>query len=232
MNEISEKKSEILKSLNEQFVSNFLEIERKRLILRNHILKSIDNFSNSKKLSVVKKLADFGKEADTEIQIEKFFADTLPRLFKEMETFLYGGDKRMTCCLWQLGDEVFQDLRQSLIDDGNEDIISYLKEFLFTFDDIVRLNDRDIQKVLREVDTADLAKALLVSTEEAKEKIFTNMSVRAGTMLKEDIKYLKNVPRKDSFEARRKITNLILRFVDRGEIVIQHFEGDFLDEIY
>ena len=225
MNKISEKKSEILKSLNEQFVSNILKIERNRLILRNHILESIENFPADKKLSVTKKLADFGKEFDTEIQIEKFLTDTMWIFFEKMTTYLCGGDERFTDCLWELGEE-------SLMASGHEDVYKSIEEFLFTFDDIVRLDDRAIQKILREVDMVDLEKALLVSTEEAKEKILKNMSIRAGAMLTEDIKYLSGVPRRDSFMARKTVVNVVYRLAKCGEIVIPHFEGEILDDLY
>ena len=232
MNKISEKKSEILKSLSEQFISNILKIERKRLVLRNHILKSIENLPAEKKLSVTKKLADFGKEFDTEIQIKKFLSDTMQVFFEKMTTYLCGGDNRMTGCFWKLGDEVFQNIKESLIASGHEDIYKTIEEFLFTFDDIARLDDRDVQKLLREIDTVDLEKALLISTEEAKEKILNNMSVRAGAMIKEDIKYMKNVPRRDSFMARKRIVNAVYRLAKCGEITIHHFEGDVLDDLY
>jgi len=232
MNEISEKKSKILKSLNEQFVSNILKIERNRLILRNHILKTFENLPVEKKLFVTEKLADFGKEFDTEIQIEKFLTDTMWIFFEKMTTYLCGGDERFTDCLWELGDEVFQNIKESLIASGHEDIYKSIEEFLFTFDDIVRLDDRAIQKILREVDMVDLEKALLVSTEEAKEMILKNMSIRAGAMLTEDIKYLSGVPRRDSFMARKTVVNVVYRLAKCGEIVIPHFEGEILDDLY
>jgi len=232
MNEISEKKSKLLKSLNEQFLSNILKIEGKRLILRNHILKAIENLPADKKLFVTKKLSDFGKEFDTEIQIEKFLSDTIQTFFEKMTTYLCGGDKRLTECLWELGDEVFLDIKKNLAESGHEDAYKHIEEFLFTFDDIVRLDDRDIQKILREVDTADLEKALLFSTNEAKEKILKNMSVRAGAMLTEDIKYLEGVPRRDSFLARKTIVNVVYRLAKCREIVIPHFEGESLDDLH
>ena len=232
MNEISEKKSKLLKSLNEQFLSNILKIEGKRLILRNHILKAIENLPADKKLFVTKKLSDFGKEFDTEIQIEKYLSDTMWIFFEKMTTYLCGGDERFTDCLWELGDEVFLDIKKNLAESGHEDAYKHIEEFLFTFDDIVRLDDRDIQKVLREVDAADLVKALVISNEEVKKKILKNMSIRAGAMLTEDIKYLGGVPRRDSFMARKTVVNAIYRLAKCGEIVIPHFEGEILDDLY
>ena len=232
MNEISEKKSEILKSLNEQFKSKIFEIEQNRLILRNQILQSIENLPAEKKLPIIKILADFGKEFDTEIQIEKFLTDTIQTFFEKMTTYLCGGDKRLRECLWELGDEVFLDIKKNLAESGHEDEYKHIEEFLFTFDDIVRLDDRDIQKVLREVDAADLVKTLVISNEEVKKKILKNMSIRAGAMLTEDIKYLGGVPRRDSFMARKTVVNAIYRLAKCGEIVIPHFEGEILDDLY
>ena len=65
----------------------------------------------------------------------------------------------------------------------------YLKKMHFNFDEIIMLDDRAVQKILREIDTTDLAKALKNSDEETRNKIFRNMSKNAADMLKRDILY-------------------------------------------
>ena len=91
--------------------------------------------------------------------------------------------------------------------------------YAFSFEDLIYLSDRDIQKLLRELDYALLAMALRGSTKVA-EKIFTNMSKRAACMLKEDIEFFGPVRDIDVRDARRKIINIVKKLEEDGEIVI------------
>jgi flagellar motor switch protein FliG len=91
----------------------------------------------------------------------------------------------------------------------------------FKFSDIIlRLDNRSIQKVLRNVYSQELAKALKDQDEEVKERIFTNMSKRACAMLKEDMKYMGPVRLKDAGESQEKILSIIRYLVSCGEIII------------
>ncbi|MEN3202618.1 MAG: flagellar motor switch protein FliG [Atribacterota bacterium] len=95
-----------------------------------------------------------------------------------------------------------------------------IKSEMFVFEDIVLLDDRAIQLVLRQVDTKDLALALKGASQEVQEKIFRNMSQRAAQMLKEDMEYMGPVRARLVNEAQQKIVNVIRRLEEAGEIVI------------
>jgi len=95
-----------------------------------------------------------------------------------------------------------------------------IKKRMFVFEDIVLLSDRDIQKVMREVDSCELAKALKSVEFEVQEKIFRNMSMRAATMLKEDMEYMGPIRLKDVEESQYKIIQIIRYLEDAGEIFI------------
>lgn len=96
-----------------------------------------------------------------------------------------------------------------------------LEQNLFVFENITELDDRSIQKFLREIDTQELAIALHGADEEVQNKIFSNMSKRAAAMLKEDIEFMGPVRMFDVIEARKNIINIILRLEANGEIVIR-----------
>ena len=96
------------------------------------------------------------------------------------------------------------------------------------FEDIVMLDDRSIQKVMREVDSQELAKALKSVDTEVQDKIFRNMSKRAASMLKEDMEYMGPVRLKDVEEAQQKIVSIIRHLEDTGEIVIARAGEDEL----
>ena len=91
---------------------------------------------------------------------------------------------------------------------------------MFVFEDIILLDDRSIQKVLREVDSKDLAMALQTASEEASARIYKNMSKRAAEMLREDIVYMGPVRLRDIVETLQKIVAIIRRLEDMGEIII------------
>lgn len=91
---------------------------------------------------------------------------------------------------------------------------------LFDFENIIHLDDRVIQKLLRELDLQELATALKGSSPDVQECIFHNMSNRAATMLKEDMEFMGPVRLKDVEEAQQKIVSIIRRLEDSGDIVI------------
>ncbi|AFG35154.1 flagellar motor switch protein FliG [Fervidobacterium pennivorans subsp. shakshaketiis] len=103
-----------------------------------------------------------------------------------------------------------------------------IRRRMFVFEDILKLDDRSIQLVLREVNTQDLAVALKGASEELKQKIFNNMSKRAQQLLKDEIEFMGPVRVKDVEEAQQKIINIIRRLEEAGEIVIARGGGEEL----
>ena len=112
------------------------------------------------------------------------------------------------------------------LEEDDPELAEEIKKRMFVFEDIVMLDDRAIQKVLREVDTAELAKALKSVDTEVQDKIFQNMSKRAASMLKEDMEYMGPVRLKDVEESQQKIVSVIRRLEDSGEIVIARSSDD------
>ena len=114
------------------------------------------------------------------------------------------------------------------LEEDDPDLAEEIKKRMFVFEDIVMLDDRAIQKVLREVDTQELSKALKSVDTEVQDKIFRNMSKRAASMLKEDMEFMGPVRLKDVEEAQQKIVSTIRRLEDSGEIVIARSGEDEL----
>ena len=116
------------------------------------------------------------------------------------------------------------------LEEDDPELAEEIKKRMFVFEDIVMLDDRAIQKVLREVDQQELAKALKAVDTEVQDKIFRNMSKRAASMLKEDMEFMGPVRLKDVEEAQQKIVSVIRRLEDSGEIVIARSGDDELVE--
>jgi len=114
------------------------------------------------------------------------------------------------------------------LEDEDPELAEEIKKRMFVFEDIVMLDDRAIQKVMREVDSQELAKALKSVDSEVQDKIFKNMSKRAAGMLKEDMEYMGPVRLKDVEEAQQKIVSIIRHLEDTGEIVVARAGEDEL----
>ena len=108
----------------------------------------------------------------------------------------------------------------------NPELAEEIKQLMFVFEDIILLDDRSVQLVVREVDTKELALAMKATNEEVTAKIYKNMSKRAADMLKEEISYMGPVKIRDVEEAQTKIVNIIRTLEDRGEIVIVRGQGE------
>ena len=114
------------------------------------------------------------------------------------------------------------------LEDEDRELAEEIKKRMFVFEDIVMLDDRAIQKVMREVDSQELAKALKSVDSEVQDKIFKNMSKRAANMLKEDMEYMGPVRLKDVEESQQKIVSIIRHLEDTGEIVVARAGEDEL----
>ena len=97
---------------------------------------------------------------------------------------------------------------------------------MFVFEDIISLDDRAIQRVLRDVDNNDLAVALKSANDEVKTVIFNNLSKRLAAMIQEDMEFMGPVRLKDVEEAQQKIVNIVRKLEDSAEIVISRGGGD------
>ena len=101
-----------------------------------------------------------------------------------------------------------------------------IRKKMFVFEDILLLDDRSVQRVLRDVDNNDLAVALKGANENVQATIFNNLSKRLAAMIREDMEYMGPVRMKDVEEAQQKIVNIIRKLEDSAEIVISRGGGD------
>ncbi len=115
----------------------------------------------------------------------------------------------------------------SALEMESPDLAEEIKRRMFLFEDIVYLDDRSVQRFLRDVDLSrDLPLALKTASEEVKNKFYRNMSSRAVETLKESIDYLGPVRVRDVEEAQQRIVALIRRLEEQGEIIIGRGGGD------
>jgi len=101
-----------------------------------------------------------------------------------------------------------------------------IKKRMFVFEDIVSIDNRSIQRIIRDVENADLQLALKVSSEEVREAIFRNMSKRMSETFQEEMEFMGPVRLRDVEEAQTRIVAIIRRLEESGEIIIARGGGD------
>ncbi len=106
------------------------------------------------------------------------------------------------------------------IENEDPDLVEQIRRLMFVFEDILKVNDKGIQAVLKEVDNEELCLALKTASEDLKEKIFTNMSARASELIKEDMEYMGPVRLSDVEAAQQRIVDIVRRLEEAGEIII------------
>lgn len=101
-----------------------------------------------------------------------------------------------------------------------------IKKRMFVFEDIVNIDDRSIQRIIRDVENADLQLALKVASEEVREVVFKNMSKRMADTFREEMEFMGPVRLRDVEEAQTRIVTIIRKLEEAGEIIIARGGGD------
>ncbi|MFY9297578.1 MAG: flagellar motor switch protein FliG [Limnochordia bacterium] len=114
------------------------------------------------------------------------------------------------------------------LEEDDPELAEEIRKRMFVFEDIVNLDDRAIQLIIREVESRDLALALKIASEEVSDRIYRNMSKRAASLLKEDIDYMGPVRLRDIEEAQSRIVAVVRRLEEAGDLVISRGEEDEL----
>ena len=180
------------------------------------ILGSLPHESQS---DVAKRIATMDRTSpETLREVERVLEKKLSTLSQEDYTSA-GGVENIVEILNLVDRSTEKTIIESLEEEDPE-LAEDIKKRMFVFEDIVLLDDRAIQKVLREVDTAELAKALRGVEAEVQDKIYRNMSKRAASLLKEEMEYMGPVRLKDVEETQQKIVSIIRKLEDQGEIVV------------
>lgn len=181
------------------------------------ILKQLDP---DLRAEVVKRVALMDRTTpDIIAEVENILESKISSLARSQEYSTSGGIDATVKILNQVDRGTEQAILE-ILEDENPDLADEIRRKLFTFEDIINLEDRAVQRVLREIDSKKLALALKTANDDLKEKIFANMSQRAGEMLREDMEFLGPVRLKDVEEAQQEIVNTVRRLEEDGEIII------------
>lgn len=183
---------------------------------------------------------EFAKEFQVEVAYRLAQLDQIsPEMIREIEDFIdmnfkgetvgeigeIEGEKVVADLLNQSGKITEKMVLEGLVRMDPE-LATQIKNLMFTFDDLVQVDNRSMQKILKEVDSKELGLALKGASEEVKEKIFGNMSERAGKMLQEELEFMGPVRVKEVEESQRRILAIVTNLEESGEIVIHRAGGE------
>ena len=180
-----------------------------------------------KQADVAKRIAMMDRTSPDVIkQVEKVLEKKLASLVNQDYTIV-GGIDSLVSILNTVDRSTEKHIMESLEVEEPE-LADDIRRKMFVFEDILLLDNRAIQTVLREVDNNELAIALKNANDDVKQIIFDNLSSRLSTMIKEDMEFMGPVKLKDVEDAQQKIVNIIRKLEDSGEIVISRGGGDEL----
>lgn len=137
------------------------------------------------------------------------------------QDFTSAGGLRSLVDLLNQADRTTERTILETLEEQNPELADEVRRLMFLFEDVVLLDDRSIQQVLREVDTKELAMALKGTPDEVQDAIYRNMSERAALNIKEDLQFMGPVRVKDVEDAQQKVVAVIRRLEEAGTIVVQ-----------
>ena len=183
------------------------------------------SLNSEKQADVARRIALMDRASPDVIkEVEREFEKKLSSLVTEDYTTVGGIDSIVE--IINLVDRGTEKNIMETLDMDDPELAETIKKKMFVFEDILTLDNRSIQRILREVDNHELAIALKGSNEEVKEVIFSNISQRLATMIAEDLEYMGPKRIKEIEEAQQNIVNIIRKLEETGEIIISRGGGD------
>ena len=174
---------------------------------------------NAKQVEVVKRIANM-EQTNPEVikEVERGLEFRLSDIVSQ--TFEKAGGVDTVAEMLNLADRTTEKGIMEGLEAEDPDLVESIRRLMFVFEDILMVNDKGIQGVLKEIDNDVLSLALKTASEELKQKILKNMSERAAQMITENMQYMGPVRVSDVEAAQQKIVDVVRKLEDSGEIVI------------
>jgi flagellar motor switch protein FliG len=224
---------EMLKNANPTEVAALLQEEMPQTIalvlsyLEAKVAADIlTSMSKENQVEVTLRLAAMDRVSPQVVQqVEKSLKSKLSSVITEADFRATGGVAFLVKMLNQVDRGVQKSIFEAL-ETTNAKLVEEIRANMFTFDDVIKLDDRAMQRVLRDVNKSDLALALKGAPDRLKENVFSNLSERARENLKEEIDILGPQLAKNVYAAQRKIVDICRSLEESGEIVIAGNGGE------
>ncbi len=179
----------------------------------------------AKQVEVVKRIANM-EQTNPEVikEVERGLEHRLSAMITQ--TFEKAGGVDTVAEMLNLADRATEKSIMEGLEAEDPDLVEQIRRLMFVFEDIMMVNDKGIQSMLKEVDNEDLSLALKTASQDLKDKIFKNMSERAAQLIKEDMEYMGPVRVSDVEAAQQKIVDIVRRLEETGEIIIAGRGGE------
>ena len=217
---------ELLKKADPEQLANFLKKEHPQTVAL--ILSHLDpdqsalvlsEFDDELKMETVQRIATLGKVSPESLGRVESVLDEIAASTLTQSVSSAGGSKMLANILNKVNNQVAKQMIENL-EQHDPKVAMEVKRLMFLFEDIILIDDRGIQRLLREIDKRDLALAMKISSEEIQEKIFKNMSERAADVVKEELEFMGPVKLKEVEEAQTRIVDKIKELEEKEEIMI------------
>lgn len=216
----------VLKKADPQQLANFLSKEHPQTIalIISHLTADqsaevLSEFDDALRSDVALRIATLGKVSPSVISEIEHVVDEIAETTISQDLAAAGGTHLVANILNKSNNQVAKQILET-IEENNYNMANEIKRLMFLFEDIILIDDKGIQRLLRDVEKSDLAMALKASDQKVRDKIFKNMSQRAADVVKEELEFMGPVKLKDVESAQMRIVDLIKELEDKEELFI------------
>ncbi len=215
---------DVLKNVDASQLVNFLVKEHPQTIalILCHLnpeqtANALAELPEALRIEVAYRIATLGKVSPQTLQQVEKVVDEIAGNTMSQSVEKIGGPKNLAQILNRMS---VSDNKETIekLEEMDEGIAAEVKRLMFMFDDLIKVNDKDLQIILREIDRKDLLLSMKVADEKLKDKIFNNMSERAANLLREELQYMGMVKLKEVEKAQARIVDRAKQLEDDGEI--------------
>lgn len=216
----------ILKKSDPQQLASFLSKEHPQTIalILSHLppdqsAEVLNEFKDDLRGETIMRIATIGKVSPQLVSEIEHVVDQIAETTLSQNLAQAGGAQLVANILNKSNNATAKSMLES-IEEKDYNMAIEIKRLMFLFEDIILIDDKGIQRILRDVDKRDLALALKVSDEKIRAKIFKNMSERAAAVVKEELEFMGPVKLKEVESAQMRIVDVIKKLEEQDEVAI------------
>ncbi len=185
----------------------------------------LGTLSQERQFDIVRRIATLGHTSPEAIKrveagLQKYLASLALEEMQEV-----GGVKTVSEILNVMDRATERQILEN-IEEENPELAEDIKKLMFVFEDLMLVDDKGIQNVLKDVENKALALSLKLASDELKEKVFKNMSTRASDLIREELEYMGPVRISDVEAAQQEVVEIVRRLEESGDVVIQGRGGE------
>jgi flagellar motor switch protein FliG len=220
-----------LKKIDPQNILTFVSDEHPQTIalILSHLppafgAEIIKGLPVDRQLAVIRRIAQMGQtNPDVIREVEQGLESRMANLTNQ--SFEHAGGVESVAEILNVTDRATERALLESLQQEDAELVDEIRRLMFVFEDIGKLSNKDVQTVLKNVETSQWAMALKGTTEMLKQKVLGNMSTRAAAMLKEEMDYLGAVRQSEVEKVQQQIVDIVRKLEDMGQLTTQNDEA-------